>query len=252
MNCCPEISWSEVNDNGSVPSLMGETKKIGEDTPIYETKSNVEEATKAIVLFPDVFGPTDRVKSIGDKLASKGYNVVIVDCFRGETAAKNPQANLVEWLSKFTWSTISKDVNVVIDYIVEQGIKRDSIAAIGFCWGGWAIAKSSSQGVLWKCAVSPHPSTKLENMIGGNETEMMSKVNMPFLIMPAGNDPDILKEGSEIVKKLKEKGGNSITFERMIHGWTTRGDLSQHEVKEDVDKALNMALDFIQTVFRSD
>lgn len=202
-------------------------------------------------LNPVRYGPTNRVKIIGDTLASKGYNVVIVDCFHGETAEKNLQGNLVEWLAKFPWSTISKDIHAVIGYIVEQGVERDSIAAIGFCWGGWAIAKSSSQGVLWKCAVSPHPSTKLENMLGGKEAEMMSKVNMPFLLMPAGNDPDNLKEGSDIVKKLKEKGGNSVTFDRMIHGWASRGDLSKVEIKEDVDKALTMALDFVQTVFKS-
>ena len=33
---------------------------------------------------------------------------------------------------------------------------------------------------------------------GGDEQAMMDKVNMPVLLMPAGNDPENLKEGGDM------------------------------------------------------
>ena len=44
---------------------------------------------------------------------------------------------------------------------------------------------------------------------------MLGKINFPFLLLPAGNDPDYLKPGSDIVKQLEEKGGTSLPFEKM-------------------------------------
>ena len=75
---------------------------------------------------------------------------------------------------------------------------------------------------------------------------MLEKYPMPFLLMPAGDDPDLLKPGSSVVDMLEEKGGKSVPFPRMVHGWTSRGDLSKDEVKEDAEKALQLATDFIK------
>lgn len=37
-----------------------------------------------------------------------------------------------------------------------------------------------------------------------------------------------------------------VVFDRQAHGWVNRGDVSKPEVKEDVEKALNMACDFFK------
>ena len=191
------------------------------------------------------WGVTNRVKAIADTIALEGYVVLVIDCYYGDTADKTP--DLVEFLSKYPYDKISKEIGAAIDFLVSKSVAKGSIAALGFCWGGWAIAKSASEGVSWKCAVSPHPGTTVESLIWKNDEEaMLEKCPMPFLLMPAGDDPDLLKPGSSVVDMLEEKGGKSVPFPRMKHGWVSRGDLSKDEVKEDAEKALQLATDFIK------
>lgn len=108
-------------------------------------------------------------------------------------------------------------------------------------------AKSSVAGVPWKVGVSPHPSTSIEHRVfGRDEGEMLSNVYMPFLLLPAGNDPDTVKPGHPLVQSLEEKGGKSILFEDMVHGWTTRSDLSNDNIRQQVEKALSLSVDFLR------
>ncbi len=181
------------------------------------------------------------------------------DCFRGETLETNP--DILQWLKKYPIDTVMRDIKFCQEYIETKCARMDddnngsnnnnhlelNYSSIGFCWGGWAIAKSAAEGVTWKSSVSCHPSTKIESFVFGNdEKSMMKRINMPFLLLPAGNDPDNLKPGSEAVEDLKRYGGNSILFENMVHGWVSRGDLSQDDVKADAEKALTFALDFLE------
>jgi len=249
--CCPASAWGKIQiEDNSVETYDGVNTCIGTvKVPVYFTESPIA-SNKAIVIFPDVFGITNRVRAIGDTLAAKGYHVMAIDCYRGETCEKNPDSNLMTWLAKFDYNTVSADISAGFEYLSGKGVDQDKIGAIGFCWGGWAIAKSASEGIAWKCAASPHPSTKIEKSIFGRDEEiMLSKVSMPFLLLPGGDDPDILKPGSEVVKKLENTGGMSVPFEAMRHGWTTRGDLSLPEVKKDVEKTLTLVSDFIERHF---
>lgn len=190
---------------------------------------------------------TTRLKAICDKLAEHGYHVIMPDCHRGDTASKNP--NIRAWLQKYTSDIVFKDIEASIQYLEKKGMvekdKKASIGAIGFCWGAWAIAKSNEEGMNWKCAVSPHPSMKIESFVFGRDEEsMISQIQMPFLLLPAGDDPANLKPGSKTVEEIEKYGGKSVLFERMNHGWVTRGDTDNPEVKEDGEKALVLAVDF--------
>lgn len=244
--CCTASAWIKVQDENNIAeSYDGLDTCIGTvEVPVYYTESPIV-SNKAIVIFPDVYGITNRVRAIGDTLAAKGYHVMVIDCYRGETIEGNPDIKM--WLAKFPFDSVLTDINAGFEYLLGKGVDQDKIGAIGFCWGGWAIAKSASEGVAWKCAASPHPSTKIEKLVFGRDEQMMLlKVSMPFLILPAGDDPDILKPGSEVVKRLEDAGGMSVCFDAMRHGWTTRGNLSIPDVKKDVEKALTLVSDFIE------
>jgi len=200
----------------------------------------------------DRWGPSDRLKRLADAFSQRGYHAIIPDSFRGETVDSHP--NFVEWAGKFTFEgVVKKDLEAVLNYLqTECNVTptNDDIAIIGFCWGGWVIAKSASEGFPWKCGVSMHPATKLESFVfQRDETAMLEKVKMPLLLLPAGNDEENLKPGSAMVEKLREKGGDSIVFERMVHGWVSRGDIGQPAVREDIDKALDLTVKFIEKNF---
>jgi len=194
---------------------------------------------KAIIVLPEVFGWGGHLKAICDQFAKEGFLVVMPDCHRGESAAT--QSDFMAWIKKFTWeAVIAADFERLMTWLNGQG--ASSVGAIGFCWGVWALCKASSVGVPLKCGVGPHPSTRLEGMLGGDELAMMKAVKMPVLLMPAGDDPDNVKTGGEVAAAIIAAGGATHEFPEMKHGWVGRGDLADPAVKRDVEDALGRAL----------
>jgi carboxymethylenebutenolidase len=242
--CCPLDSW-EGPLNASGPSqLKGSSYNLGSDTPVYYTAPKDSSSTLGIVVFEDVWGHLPRLLSICDALAEQGgFHVIAPDCFRGKT--KDDVDDMLAWLKEHPYERVSKDIDLCLEHLKSKGV--ESFGAMGFCWGGWVIAKSAVEGVQWKAGVSPHPSTGIEKRVfDQDEEEMLGKVTMPFLLLPAGNDPEHLKPGSTIVKKLEKTGGKSVVFEKQIHGWTTRSDLTDPDTKKDCEEALSLALEFLR------
>lgn len=190
-----------------------------------------------------MFGWAGRLKGICDTLAAEGYFVVMPDCHRGTTAAGKPDFGA--WVNTFSWeSHIKADFEKIFAFLEGKGAR--SVGAIGFCWGAWAHCKASANGFGLKCGVGPHPSTRLEGMMGGSEAEMMAAVAMPVLLMPAGDDPANLKQGGELTALVEAKGGRSHEFPEMKHGWVSRGDVTDPAAKRDVEAALAEAVAFFK------
>ena len=94
-------------------------------------------------------------------------------------------------------------------------------------------------------------------MHGGDQVSMarIASEKAPLLYCVADNDPDNIKPGGEIAQiissskqsgeELKRQQPKCIEFPGMIHGWVSRGDTSQENVKRDAEKALTIGKDFI-------
>ncbi|CAB9500076.1 Dienelactone hydrolase family protein [Seminavis robusta] len=246
--CCPPGSWEgPLNTHGpSNPKGVTFTFPNSDLKAYHIGPSDGKETTIGIIVFHDVWGLLPRLLSICDVLAEELHcHVIAPDSFRGKT--KDDVTDMVAWMKSHPYEPeIAGDIKLCHDYLqIKHGITQ--WGALGFCWGGWAIAKSAAAGFPWKVAVSPHPSLVVESKVfGGSETEMVDKIQMPFLLLPAGNDPDSVKPGGEHVKTIEAKGGKSIPFEDMVHGWTTRSDLSDPKIKEQVEKALSLSLEFLK------
>lgn len=237
--CCPPGSWpalvepDEYKPKGS-ECMLGDLKIYAAGKP----------GPKAIVVLPEVFGWSGRLKGICDTFADHGYYVIMPDCHRGDTAAG--KENIPAWVATFPYSTVvGPDFKKMMDHLSGKG--ATSVGSIGFCWGVWALCKASAEGVPLKCGVGPHPSTKLEGFaFKADEGAMMAKVNMPVLLMPASNDPDNVKPGGEFTKVLESKGGSCVPFPDMTHGWASRGDVKDPKVKRDVEEVMKLAIDFFK------
>ena len=162
------------------------------------------------------------------------------DIHRGDTAAG--KSDFVAWIKeKSDWETIMKaDFDALLKELQREGI--ESIGSIGFCFGGWAFSKAASQGFPLKCGVSAHPSIKIEDMVGGSQLGMMKSFSCPVLLLCAGNDDARCKPGGDVADVVISNGGGSFVYERMIHGWVARGDVSDEAVKEDTEDAMKKAV----------
>lgn len=238
--CCPPGSWPACKKPDDYQP-KGTTDKIG-DLPVY----HVGQGDKAVLVLPDIFGWSSnqgRLCGIADTLADQGFQVLLSDPFYGDTAAGKP--DVMGWIMTHPFDkNISKDIDACIKFLKDKGCT--SIGSVGFCWGVWANCKAASNGAPFKAIVGPHPSTRIEGGFGGDEQAMMEKIQIPALLMPAGNDPDTLKEGGAIANAMAKKGGKSITFPDMTHGWCARGDLNDTKVARDVEAAMKHMVEFFK------
>ena len=238
----PEFHFDEANKPQGIRFELGKTK-----TPCYyigPSTTTEEPVNLGIIVYTDVWGFKSRNHIICDYLAKNGnYHVLVMDCFRGETMGDHKH-DFVEWLQKTPYDPyVAQDTAVCLDYLKDKGVTK--FGALGFCWGAFAIGKSTLAGIPWEVAVSPHPPFKVEKVaFNGDDVALMQSIKCPLLLLPADNDLDYTKPDSPEFQVMKERGGKSILYKDMSHGWLTRGDMSDPLIKRDVESSLVHILEF--------
>ena len=206
---------------------------------------------KAVVVLQEIWGdraPTaGRLRGICDTLAVEGgYHIALPDIHRGDTAAgKDDKIGWIRSVSTPVQGVVD-DVRAATAWLQEGGARR--VGAVGFCWGAWAFAHASAAGVPLACGVGAHPSFKNESNCGfGADEALAARVAMPVLLLSAGDDPPNVQPGGGVTAALAARGGRTVAFPRMGHGWVTRGDLDDRDVAAGVEAALAEMLAFLRT-----
>jgi dienelactone hydrolase len=136
------------------------------------------------------------------------------------------------------------DVRDTAEWLRARGATR--VGAVGFCWGAWAFAHASAAGVPLACGVGAHPSFKNESNCGfGSDEALAARTAMPVLLLAAGDDPANVQLDGAVTAALAARGGRTVAFPGMAHGWVTRGDLGDSEVAAEVERALTETLAFL-------
>lgn len=257
-----------------------------------------DSAVLGIVVYYDVWGfdPRSRIKSLCDCIAAQlggkrsnnnsnnnnvNVHVIVPDVFRGQTVENHNYGDrddsYAAWIRSMPYNAanVGGDTLACVDYLRRtKGVPLTNFAAIGFCWGAWAIGKSCQNNDVpsWKSVVGIHPSFKPEcYAFGGNDPESQIELLRrtvsvcPLLLLVAPDDADFLKPGSSELlelldgnndenennkskKKKRSAVVQSVLFPDMKHGWTTRGDITNDEtVARDVRRALRETVDFLRT-----
>jgi len=80
----------------------------------------------------------------------------------------------------------------------------------------------------FSAGLSYHPSPQICKMQPSDHRqtlqELASAVRCPVLMLPAGNDPDTVKNDGDFIRKLPA-GSSSHTYENMKHGYMSRAAL---------------------------
>jgi len=249
--CCPPTSEPALATSYTPQGQWITVDGLG----IYVTGSV---SKKAIICFHDALGPlSGRTIEICDQFAAKGSLVVMPVFFHG----LSPDVDINFWtmffflpklgrtVSKFPWSKVEKDLNLVVyPYLEKRGVTR--IGCIGYCWGNWAVLHASASDKI-SVGVSFHPSVmRVADRFGEKASDIFSNVKSPQATLTAMDDPDALKKGGELDQILSTKSfGRDCVFEhfpQMHHGWVNRGRLDDPIVLRDVKKALEIASKFIE------
>eukprot|EP00949_MAST-11_sp_MAST-11-sp1_P000376 g376.t1 len=246
-SCCPPGSWPGLAEDNT-RDLSGKTQVTASGLVNYVV-SGESAADKGVVFIYDVHGFSGgRVKSVCDAVAMAGFHCCMPDVY-GKEAGVNDFGGFgspggKEFLQKHTWDTLEPKLDESIQILKEKGATK--IAAVGFCWGAWVVFKLSTTGKI-SAGASCHPSIKVGKILfDEEENDIASKVKCPQLLLPAGNDPDNLKDGGELVGIVRGLGVDCETTEypEMLHGWVIRGDATQPAVARDVKAAVDQVTAF--------
>ena len=238
MKCCPEGSWPQL----AVDYAPKGEKLDVEGVSVYHIGSG----NKGLVIIEDIFGThSGRHSVIADMFASKGYNVYMPELLDPYYDGPMDMGQILEYIkthqAKYEAMTIRFEKTLA--YIKQQGI--NNFVSIGFCWGTWFAFKMASKHDCFKAIAGPHPSLGAEGLItGGNPLNLAETVKCPAYFMPAGNDPDDVKEKGAIVEALIKRFGPELVgtthFPDMVHGWVVRGDIKDEKVERDFHQAINI------------
>jgi dienelactone hydrolase len=113
------------------------------------------------------------------------------------------------------------------------------VAAIGFCYGGWACLKLAADVSLIDAVSTAHPSLVDKAEIDG--------VKIPIQILAPEHDFAYTEELKKYTLETLPKTGvqwEYIYFPGMNHGFATRGDPNDQKQKDALERAKRSAVNF--------
>jgi len=278
--CCPPGSWPQLMttskadlNKDDAPPAKGTLESIAVDgqdeMPMYVVEPSG--TPKGIVLVvPDIYSVRvlnpevrsgDRIGSICDALADEGYLVGLAGIFRDkpfDLAVSGPDDGDfekfncfgadggVDWFKSQGYEKVGPSLQAAASFLKEKAPEGAKVFSAGFCFGTWALIKASSTGDLALDAIlGAHPTTQLENAVfGRDEDAMMKSLKKPTTMLWAGNDPETWIGNGANKVAVEATGGKVVEFSDMLHGWVSRGDVSDPAVKAGVEKALTIMKEF--------
>ena len=164
---------------------------------------------------------------------------------------------------KTSWDDIAPVLTIVMRQIEEQhagttaadhgSVPRLTWGAVGFCWGATPVARlltnDSSQPNVG-CGMAFHPSLR-----GSKAVEIVRNVRRPMMLCPCKDDAKEVQPGgglAEVLTSVFERGGarglSGFTegfeavrpFPSMLHGFMTRGPLSDEGIATEYREGLQL------------
>jgi carboxymethylenebutenolidase len=102
-----------------------------------ETKTKAS----AVLVIHEIFGLSDWVETVADKLAANGYIAIAPDLLSGlgptgKGSVELTGQDLNRAVSGLNPDQVTADLNAVADYVTKLPGSTGKLAVVGFCWGG--------------------------------------------------------------------------------------------------------------------
>jgi carboxymethylenebutenolidase len=118
--------------------------KAGNGEPIQTWVVYPERKDKAgvVIVIHEIFGLSDWIRAVADRLAAEGFIAVAPDMLSGEgpggggTDSVPSRDDVVKLVRGLTPEKVSARLNAVRDYATKLPAANGKSATVGFCWGG--------------------------------------------------------------------------------------------------------------------
>jgi carboxymethylenebutenolidase len=197
-----------------------------------------------IVVIQEYWGLNDWVKEQASKLAGQGYAALAVDLYRGKVAdTPNVAHELMRGLPE---DRAARDLHAAVDYLKSSpNVKKDRIAAIGWCMGG---------GLALNLALTEPTLTAVVINYGHLSTDpaAIQKIHAAVLGNFGGQDrgipPDDVKKFEETLKKEGKQADIKI-YPDAGHAFQNPNNKSGYRA-EDAADAWQRTVNFLATTLK--
>jgi carboxymethylenebutenolidase len=197
-----------------------------------------------IVVIQEYWGLNDWVKEQASKLAGQGYAALAVDLYRGKVAdTPNVAHELMRGLPE---DRAARDLHAAVDYLKSSpNVKKDRIAAIGWCMGG---------GLALNLALTEPTLTAVVINYGHLSTDpaAIQKIHAAVLGNFGGQDrgipPDDVKKFEETLKKEGKQADIKI-YPDAGHAFQNPNNKSGYRAEDTAD-AWQRTVNFLATTLR--
>ena len=185
----------------------------------------VKDKATAVLLIHEIFGLTDWVRDVADRLAEAGYIAIAPDLLSGTAPGGGGTAELGSGdavrkaIASLPPDQITADLNAAANYVAQLPASNGKLAVAGFCWGGSQTFRFATNDKRLKAAFVFYGTAP--------ETEPdLARISCPVYGFYAGNDARVtatVPQTTELMKKVG-KTYEPKTYEGAGHGFMRAGE----------------------------
>lgn len=222
MSCCLSLFLLLA----AVPAFCGEWIVIPagqRQVQAYLARPQAGEGKVAVVLIHEIFGLSDWVISVADRLAAAGYIALAPDLLSGmgPEGGRTPdfadQSAVTRAVSGLPPEQVSADLRAIAAYAAAlKGVSAVGVA--GFCWGGSETFAFATE----------HPGLAAAYVFygtGPDSAAALARINCPVYGFYGGNDGRINATLPATTEKMQAAGKvyEPVTYEKAGHGFLRAG-----------------------------
>jgi carboxymethylenebutenolidase len=192
-------------------------------------------AVGGVVVIQEVFGVTEHIEDVCQRLADAGWLAVAPHVFWRTGDPQLPYddfSQVMPHVGAMTAETILADVDAALAYIDGAGFPREVVGIVGFCLGG-TIAMGVAARRQIGAAVTYYGGGVLEGRCGFPPMiEMAPNLTVPWLGLYGGQDQSIPTEQIDLLADAAAKAEVAtevIVYPDAGHAFNRDGSPSYHE-----------------------
>jgi carboxymethylenebutenolidase len=191
----------------------------------------VKTKAPAVLVIHEIFGLSDWVETVADKLAANGYIAIAPDLLSGlgptgKGSAEITGQDLNRAVSGLSPDQVTADLNAVADYVKKLPAANGKLAVAGFCWGGAQSFRFATNRKDLSAAF----------VFYGTPPADVTPINAPVYGFYAGNDArvDATIPAATDAMKAANKKYDPVTYDGAGHGFMRAGEDPANTVPANV------------------
>lgn len=233
---------SSLVSTGRASDVHGEWVKYagasGDTVMAYIAFPERSDAAPAVIVIHEIFGLSDWVRSVADRLAEEGFVAIAPDLLsrRGGTENAAQPRRVIRDLPP---DSIRVDLDATHDYLrALRSVRTDAVGVVGFCWGGGRSFRYATDNPDLRAVVVCYGSAP--------EAAEMARIKAPVLGIYAERDARINANLAGVERAMRAAGKRYVktVYPEAGHGFlrTIRPRAVAEEAWRDVLRFLDEEL----------